>query len=862
MSTPARQQYLRIKQQYPDAILFFRLGDFYETFDEDAKIVSSELDIVLTSREVRGKKIPMAGVPYHAAEGYIAKLIANGHKVAICDQIGEPDGKNLVERKVTRVLTPGTVDHPSLIEAQRNNYLMAVCFSRGRVGLAFADVSTGDFYATEITGEDRLDKLRDEITRIQPSEVLVSEGPDKVHASEEHVWMTQSGYPGQITVLESWKWKTDAARDSLLSLTDAQSLEAFGLDSMPVALKAAGALVQYISDTNPAALSTMRPPSTYFLSNFMPLDDRTRRNLELIESTRGDKSLSLLAVLDHTSTAMGARMLRNWINQPLISKDSIENRLNRVQEFVAHSEAREKIRETLKQVSDLERLANRLVQKTITPRELRSLALSLEKIPELVQVLQQCNMQLQVSAHNFQHIVDLILSALVDDPPAVRGGGTIIREGYSQELDRLRSASTNAKQWIASLERKEREATGIKNLRVGYNKVFGYYIEVTNSFKHLVPDRYIRKQTLVGAERFITPELKEYESLILNSQTEAEAIEEQLLDELITRIAGEAGKIFSTARQIAEIDCYISLAEAAVRHQYVRPIVSEDDVIEIKGGRHPVVELRASEGFVPNDAFLDQETHQVLILTGPNMAGKSTYLRQVALITLMAQIGSFVPADSARIGIVDRIFTRVGAQDDIASGQSTFMVEMTETAYILAHCTPKSLVILDEIGRGTSTYDGMAIAQAVVEYLHNNTRARARTLFATHYHELTSLEEFLPRVKNFRMEVLEEGNDVVFLRKVVPGGADKSYGIHVAKLAGIPKSVIRRAQELLKELEAQLKQEEEDNNPQLTFLNPDDGLLQELADLDVESMTPVEALTKLFEIRQRAATKLLDLSNP
>lgn len=860
MSTPVRQQYLDIKKQYPSTILFFRLGDFYETFDDDARVVSSELDIALTAREIRGHKVPLAGVPYHAAEGYIARLVSRGHKVAVCEQLTEPNGREMIERKVVRIVTPGTVDDPAALDARRNNYVATLVLSSQGAGIAYSDITTGELAATQLNGMDFANRAREELTRLAPTEIVVAEGPSSAEASPEwKVLHTSDPFDAHITTTDGWRWKAARAKEAILNHTGATSLEAFGLDGSPLAVRAVGGLLQYIEETHPTALANLRLIRSYCLSEYMPLDDRTRRNLELVESNRGDRSLTLLGVLDRTCTPMGGRLLRTWVTQPLLDRQAIESRLDNVEALALNTMLRTHFREDMQGVADLERLTNRAVQNNITPRELRALGDTLMCIPAIKRGLSELPSFRGSRVQPAPDLIDLLLTALVDDPPASINAGHVVREGYSQELDRLRSASTKARKWIAALERSERERTGIKGLKVGYNKVFGYYIEVSNASKNLVPDDFIRKQTLVGAERYITPQLKEYESLILNSQSQSEELEASLYQQIVGQVSSSARSLSETAAAIAELDCLVSLGEVAVRNEYTRPELNDGCRTEIQGGRHPVVEQRTAEGFTRNDCTLDAEREQILLVTGPNMAGKSTYLRQVALITLMAQIGSFVPASSARIGIVDRIFTRVGAQDDIASGQSTFMVEMSETAYILSHCTQRSLVILDEIGRGTSTYDGLAIAQAVVEYLHNNPKACARTLFATHYHELNALAGILPRIRNCRMDVLEEGDDVVFLRRVVEGSADRSYGVHVARLAGLPRSVVRRAQELLHDLESgkhvsrQLITEPE---PQLTFLNPDDGLLRELAKLDVESLTPIEALTELYEIKKRAAQKM------
>ncbi len=860
MSTPVRRQYLEIKKQYPGTILFFRLGDFYETFDDDARTVASELDIVLTAREVRGQKIPMAGVPYHAAEGYIAKLVSRGFKVAICEQTSEPNGRDLVERRVERVITPGTVDEPAMLDAQKNNYLAALVLGARGAGIAYADVSTGEFMATQLGGRDSQLQVLEELGRISPAEIVIPDGPSAAEPSAEWRLLHEPDpVEAHVSVTEAWRWKTDRATESLLEHSGAGALTAFGLEGLPLAARAAGGLLQYIASTRASALPLLRHLRTYSLAEYMPLDERTRLNLELTEGARGAATHSLLAVLDHTNTSMGKRQLRRWISQPLLDREALERRLDSVEALHRNHSLRGALAAELAGVADLERLTSRAVQGSISPRELRALGETLSHLPRLRELASGIGSYPSSALQPFPDLEDLLLTGLVDDPPGPKGSGPVIRQGYSSELDKLRDASGEARRWIASLEKDERQRTGIKGLKVGYNKVFGYYLEISNLAKESVPDTYIRKQTLVGAERYITPELKEYESLILNSQSQAEELEATLVRRIASQVAATAPLLTACAQALAEIDCFLSLAEAAVRNRYTRPELLDTPEIEILGGRHPVVEHHSPDGFVANDTCLDTHSRQILLITGPNMAGKSTFLRQVALITLMAQIGSFVPAESARIGLVDRIFTRVGAQDDIASGQSTFMVEMTESAYILGHCTERSLVVLDEIGRGTSTYDGLAIAQAVVEYLHNNPRAAAKTLFATHYHELNALADVLPRIRNYRMDVLEDGDEVVFLRKVVAGGADRSYGIHVARLAGMPRAVVRRAQELLKELEAPATRAgtpPPTPEPQLTFLNPDDGLVREIANLEVDSLTPIEALTQLYRLQKEAARKV------
>ncbi|GBD15703.1 DNA mismatch repair protein MutS [bacterium HR26] len=863
MTTPIRRQYLAIKRQYPDIIVFFRLGDFYETFDDDARLTASVLDITLTSREMgRGQRVPMAGIPCHAAESYIARLVAAGYKVAVCDQIGEPDGRQLVERRVTRVITPGTVTDPAMLEASRNTYIAAALLEGERAGLAVADLSTGEFATTEIVAErpeEAAAALQRELLRLAPAEVIRPS-----YSQEEPNRLGQLLLEGAyVTPTDPASWRLHTAERALKEHFEVETIEAFGCAGKPLAIRAAGALLQYLSETQMGSLAQIVELSTYSLDRYMTLDAQTRRNLELTESSRGERRHSLIAVLDQTRTPMGARLLRRWVGQPLLDLEEIRERQRGVGTLVREALARARLRELLGQVADLERLINRVVTGVAGPRELASLGRSLAALPAIREVLAPApELAALVVLPECDDLVRLIDAALVDDPPATLGQAPAIRPGFSPELDGLRTASREAREWIAGLEQAERERTGIKSLKVGYNKVFGYYIEVSNANRSLVPPHYQRKQTLVGAERYITPELKEYESRVLHAEERIAELEAEVYRRLLAEVAAAADRVRRVARQLAQLDALASLAEVAVRRRYVCPEVDESTVIEIVGGRHPIVEVALDSGsFVPNDTRLDTEEQQIVILTGPNMAGKSTYLRQVALIVLLAQIGSFVPAERARIGLVDRIFTRIGAQDDIASGQSTFMVEMIETATILHHATRRSLVVLDEIGRGTSTYDGLAIARAVVEHLHNSSRLGCRTLFATHYHELTALERVLPRVKNYRVDVLEEGERVVFLHRVVPGGADKSYGIHVAQLAGLPKAVLRRAREILAELEAgnrgerRRRREAMEREPamavQLTLFAPPHPVLEDLKRLDIEALSPIEALTTLYELQRR-----------
>jgi DNA mismatch repair protein MutS len=870
--TPMRRQYLQIKKQYSDAIVLFRLGDFYETFDEDAKTVSKACDIVLTSRPVgKGQRVPLAGVPYHAVEGYIAKLIKAGHKVAIVEQVGDQPVRGLMPREVVRLVTPGTVVEPTLLEEKRNNYLAALVIGDNRAGMAYADITTGEFATTQLSSDNIEQAVVEELERLRPAECLIQDTSDLPIYQSTDLPIYQS------TKYESWRFELGNARRALLDHFEVASLAGYGCAGLPLAVRAAGAIVQYLRETQKAALAQLSDLRTYSTSEFMTLDASTRRNLELTRTIRtGSVKGSLLGVLDATVTAMGGRLLRQWLNQPLLDVDKLDQRLDAVEALYQDTPTRTQAMALLKELADLERLTNRVVQRIAVPRDLVGIRKSLEKVPQIREALSQLEgverirdegqgtrgkslvpspLSLVPQLNPCQEVASLIGEAIVDDPPATLSSGGVIKPGFSAELDSVVAASRDAKRWVASLEQTERKRTGIKSLKVGYNKVFGYYIEVTKANLDAVPEEYVRKQTLVNSERYIVPELKEYESLILNAQERILDIETRLFRQVCDQVAAGAERLLSTARALAHLDVYAALAEVAIRNNYVRPVLTDDDEIEIIAGRHPVVELtRREEPFVPNDVRLSQE-EEILIITGPNMSGKSTYLRQVALIVLMAQVGSFVPADEARMGLVDRIFTRIGAQDEIWAGQSTFMVEMIEMANILHHATNRSLLILDEIGRGTSTYDGMSIAWAVVEYIHNHPRLRAKTLYATHYHELTELASVLPRVRNYNVAVAEEGDDVIFLHRIVPGGADRSYGIHVAQLAGLPKTVIHRAEEILQELER-----DSQRSPirpgriaeirQLALFPETSPIIEELKKLDLESTTPLEALNKLYELQQ------------
>jgi DNA mismatch repair protein MutS len=853
--TPARRQYLQIKARYPEAIVLFRLGDFYETFEEDAKIVADECDIVLTSRPIgRGRRVPLAGVPYHAVDSYIATLINAGHKVAIVDQVGSEPVNGVVPREVTRVVTPGTVVEPALLEEKRNNYLGAVCVDGERAGIAHVDITTGEFATTELQSREIWRSVHEELERLQLAELLVPE------AQQEHL-----GVQIQVTPYEAWHFGVENARRVLHEQFGVASLEGFGCEGKPLAIGAAGAVIYYLQETQRAALNQLDTLATYSVSEYMTLDPATRRNLELTQTIREGKSRgSLLGILDATATAMGGRTLRQWINQPLLDLGRLNERLDMVEAFHQDTAFRAQIRDLLKGLPDLERLVGRVVQHVAIPRDLVGIRNTLEVVPPL---------RLALAAHAepsppladltaelapCSETAQLIADAIVDDAPGTIANGGAIRAGFCEEMDDLIESVTKAKQWIANLEREARRETGIKNLKVGFNKVFGYYIEITKANLDAVPESYIRKQTLVNAERYITPELKEYEALILNAEERLQEIEARLFREVCERVAAVAPALLRTARALARLDVVCALAEVAVHGRYVRPQLTDGGDLDIVAGRHPVVErTMRQEPFAPNDTHFSED-ERLLIITGPNMSGKSTYIRQVALITLMAQIGSFVPADEASIGLVDRIFTRIGAQDEISAGQSTFMVEMIEAAYILNHATSKSLIVLDEIGRGTSTYDGISIAWAMVEYIHNHPRLGAKTLFATHYHELTDLSQVLPRVHNYNVAVTEEGDRVVFLHHIVPGGADKSYGIHVAQLAGMPKPVIHRAEQILEQLERDAARSPGQAPPraemlQLSLFGSTNPALEALRSLDVNSLTPIEALTRLYELQRMAS---------
>ena len=926
-AVPLRKQYLAVKRRYPDAIVMFRLGDFYETFDGDAEVLSRTLDVVLTSREMgKGLRIPMSGVPHHAAEGYIARLIQAGYKVAVCEQVGDVPKRGLVERDVTRVVTPGTVMDESLLDARSNNYLAAVIAEGRRAGIAIADITTGEFATTDVTAdspEEALLAIGRELLRIQPAEIVVPAGDLAGWAPgiEPAAWLGERFAGGRgLSPTEAWRWQDDRARTGLEQHFAVDSLDGFGCAGRPLAIRAAGGLLHYLQDTQIAGLRQITDLRTYQLDAYMTLDAQTRRNLELTESSRGERRHSLVAVLDQTRTPMGSRLLRGWVGQPLLDRAELTSRQDGVQALADDAIGRAELRQALGAVGDIERLANRMVTGLATPRDVIGLRTSLRAVAAIGDHLSDIP--------GVEHLpetsatLDLLERALADEPGQVLGKGQVLRAGHAPEIDEYRERSREARDFIANLERSERDRTGIRTLKVGYNRVFGYYIEITTaalasaerdaarastraSFTgvsegtvseaaiSVLPNEYIPRQTLANATRYFTPQLKEYETVVLTAEETLASLEADAFRGVVAQIAGSANRLLDAARTVALADVLASLAEVAVRRRYTRPRLTDGSDIVVSQGRHPVLETVLPAGeYVPNDVRLDASGTsgaQVVILTGPNMAGKSSYLRQVALICLLAQIGSFVPAADAEIGLVDRIFTRIGAQDDIATGQSTFMVEMLETANILNHATGRSLVVLDEIGRGTSTYDGLAIARSIVEYIHNAPRLGCRTLFATHYHELTELERLLPRIRAARMDVLEDGDRIVFLRQVVAGGANRSYGVHVAQLAGIPRAVVRRAEEILRTLEAGDRgrgpsesehpgqpvgssetgsgrngrraamrlplpggAEPTDGTFQLTMFEAPNPALDALRQLDVDGMTPIEALTRLYELRTLA----------
>lgn len=878
--TPMMQHYVQTKDANPDCILFYRLGDFYEMFFEDAEVVSKELELTLTGKSCGlDERAPMCGVPYHAAETYLTRLVQRGYKVAVCEQVEDPkEAKGMVKRAVTRIVTPGTNMDAMSLDETKNNYIMGIFFDGDKYGLAIADVTTADFFVTEV---DSNRSCMDEINKYVPSEIVCNE-----NFTISGIDLDDLRERMQISIakLDAHYFDDRLSVAVLLEHFHTSRLSALGLEEFPMGSISAGALMKYLSEIQKSALEQFNHIQPYLNGNFMLLDSSTRRNLELVETLREkQKRGSLLWVLDKTKTAMGARMLRSDVEQPLTNATLIGDRLDAVDELLHHMIQREELREYLNPIYDLERLNTRIVYQTANPRDLLAFKNSVAMLPAIKTVLADFTSKNLVElAENIDSLSDIcadIDAAICEEPPISARDGGILKDGYHEEVDRLRKAKTDGKKWLAELEAKERERTGIKNLKVKYNKVFGYYLEVTNSYKDLVPENYQRKQTLANAERFFTPELKELEDTILGAEDKLIALEYELFRQLRNRIASQVYRIQQTAKAIARLDVYASLAYVAEKNHYCRPKINTRGVIDIKGGRHPVVEqMMDQQLFIDNDTYLDNKKQRVSIITGPNMAGKSTYMRQSALIVLMAQIGCFVPAKSANIGIVDRIFTRVGASDDLASGQSTFMVEMNEVANILRNATKDSLLILDEIGRGTSTFDGLSIAWAVVEHISNVKLIGAKTLFATHYHELTELEGKLEGVHNYCIAVKENGDDIVFLRKIVPGGADKSYGIAVAKLAGLPDEVIDRANRIVTQLcendivdlakniavEGQTTQSRKQTKPlddvdkaQMSFFDTisDDAIIDELRHLDISHMTPLEAMNALNELQVKVRNR-------
>ncbi len=874
--TPMMQHYLQTKSEYKDCILFYRLGDFYEMFFEDAKVVSKELELTLTGKSCGlEERAPMCGVPFHAAETYINRLVTRGYKVAICEQVEDPKtAKGIVKREVVRIVTPGTNTDIASLDEARNNYIMSVVYIDGTYGIAVSDVTTGDFFVTEVDSER---KLLDELNRINPSEMICNE---PFYMSGIDIDDLKNRLSIAISSLDSWYFGEALAKEMLLNHFHVHSLHGLGLDDYENGVLASGALMKYLYETQKNSLENILEIHPYSIGKYMIIDSSSRRNLELVETLREkQKRGSLLWVLDKTKTAMGARLLRSYVEQPLIDKSEIIKRQNFIEALNNSEITRDEFREYLNPIYDLERLITRITYQSANPRDMIAFRNSLEMLPHIRTLLDDIDGalvdEIKEDFDILEDLYNLLLASISDEPPISVRDGDIIKEGYNEEVDRLRDAKTKGKVWLAELEASEREKTGIKNLKIKFNKVFGYYLEVTNSFKDMVPDYFVRKQTLTNAERYITPELKELEDTILGSEDRLTSLEYELFKQIREHIASAVLRIQKTAKAIAKIDVFASLALVASQNNYCKPKINQSGILDIKNGRHPVVEkMINNDMFIENDTYLDGNKNRVAIITGPNMAGKSTYMRQCALIVLMAQIGSFVPASAANIGIVDRIFTRVGASDDLASGQSTFMVEMNEVANILRNATSNSLLILDEIGRGTSTFDGLSIAWAVVEHIANPKLLGAKTLFATHYHELTELEGKLDSVNNYCIAVKEKGDDIVFLRKIIKGGADKSYGIQVAKLAGLPETVIDRAKEIVEQLLAndiietvknisvdsaktKKKQLDEVDLSQISLFDAvkDDDIINELKSIDVGNMTPVDALNKLYELQNKVKNR-------
>ncbi len=854
------EQYYSIKRNYPGHILLFRMGDFYEMFDDDAKLGSRELDIVLTTRA----KHPLAGIPYHAIEQYVGRLIKKGIKVAICEQVEDPSvAKGLVKRDVVRIITPGTVLESSMLDEKSNNYIASISISCGAFGIAYADISTGEFLTTELSGEGAIHKLLSELSRLRPSELLVEPST----FDDAKLMETLKNVSGaHVTRMPEEAFELERARSVLLGAFGVTTLEPFGCENMRRATQSAGALLGYIRENGKASSFLISGLRTYNTTDFMLLDASTQRNLELVKNIRdGGREGTLLGLLDHTSTSMGGRLLKKWMLEPLLDIKKIERRLSAVDCLVKDAMLRGDICDMLKAMHDLERLMTRLAYGAANARDLVALKASLSTAARIKATLERARDRAEAfdeicsKLDPCSDLVGLIERAIVENPPVTIREGGMIKDGYSQELDGLKTSIKDAKDWITTLEARERERTGIKSLKVGFNKVFGYFIEVTKANVGLVPANYIRKQTIVNGERYITEDLQKYETIVLSAEEKIASLETELFNGLRASVSAASERVLSTANHLSQLDVLASFARAAVEYGYCRPSVVDSDVIEIKDGRHPVVERMMQNGtFVENDTHLDNGANQLILITGPNMAGKSTYMRQVALIVLMAQIGSFVPASSASIGLVDRIFTRIGAYDDLSRGQSTFMVEMIETSHILHNATPRSLVLMDEIGRGTSTFDGLAIAWSVAEFLHS-PKLSSKTLFATHYHQLTELSNSLSKVRNYHMPVKEKEKEIVFLRKVVPGSADRSYGIQVAELAGLPQAVVSRAKEILDTLEKEnavvVRSDKRKFMQTVLFdtnkpiINP---VIEELKSVDVNALTPLQALVLLDQLKKKA----------
>ena len=861
--TPLMAQFFKIKEANPDTILLFRVGDFFETFDEDAKTASKVLGITLTKRaNGAAGEVPLAGFPHHAIDTYLPKLIRAGFRVAVCEQMENPKfAKGIVKREVVEVVTPGVTLSDKLLDHKKNNYLLAFYIKNEIAGISFADISTGEFYAYEVIESD----LPQQIESINPSEVLIQK-KDKDYLIPLINKISSSVC---VTKIDDWIFNYEYANELLLMQFKTVNLKGFGVDHLNEGIIAGGVILSYLQETQKSNLAHLNSISLYSYSDYMILDASTRRNLEITFTMQdGGREGSLVSILDKTNTAMGGRLMKKWVSRPLRDKESIEKRQDSVEQLLKEKSVREKLITELKEIGDLERIIARISTGRANPREVVALKSSLKKIPSIIELLKKLKVQtlssIKENLNPLEELVDKIQSSIIDFPPASINDGGIIRSGHSEELDELRDIEFHGKDWIAKLQKTEREKTGIPSLKVNYNRVFGYYIEISNVHKNKIPESYVRKQTLVNSERYITPELKEYEDKILTAEEKIFELESQLFNEVRLMAASEVSAIQQNAKNIAMLDCFISFAVCAETYKYIKPKISDDTRLNIINGRHPVVEqiLPPGDKFTPNDCAMDNDNCQIVILTGPNMAGKSVFLRQAGLIVLMAQMGSFIPAESAEIGIVDRVFTRVGASDNIAAGESTFLVEMQEAANILNNATPKSLILLDEIGRGTSTFDGISIAWAITEYIHENEDVAAKTIFATHYHELNEMAEIYPRIKNYKVEVREYDDKVIFLHKVNPGRADHSYGIQVGQMAGLPKFVTNRAKEVLTNLESkeltpyEVKKEKLKNlnkidNQMNMFEFKDDKLRDELRDLEIDKITPVEALNKLNELKKK-----------